>query len=152
MTNMQALPIGSTSTSGVYADLVGTEITVDKTTYCLVKSSAAISDANTMVLLWDSWGSFTVNAVSGAAAERPTCAGFAVLPSADVATGTYFWVAVRGPVTATTAAAVAKEVPLATHGTAGNVDDTTVTASTTIAYSMDAIGSGTTGTVWAALR
>jgi hypothetical protein len=150
--NIQALPIGQTSTSDYYAEMVGTEIKVGKTTYCLVKSSAAISDADDAVVLWDSFASFTVDAVSGAAAVRATCAGIAQIPGTDIADDTYFWVAVRGPVTGTTAGAVTKETHLATHGSAGALDDTTVTDETTVAYSMDSVGSGTTATVWACFR
>jgi hypothetical protein len=140
-----ALPIGQTSTSSVYAPLVGTIHCEDNTTYMLVKSSGAITAAQNAMLIWDTGNvsSYLVDAVSGAAATLGTLAGVAQLPSADVATLTYFWVARRGPATITVAGAIAESAVLATHGTAGALDDTTVTYDTACARAMNAIASGT---------
>ncbi len=148
-----ALPIGQTSTSSVYAPLVGTIHQVDNTTYMLVVSSAAVTAAQNCMLIWTtgSVNTYKVNALAGAAATTGTLAGIAQLPGADLATLTYFWVARKGPVTATTTAAVAESAVLACHGASGTLDDTTVVYNTACAYAMNAIASATTGTVYLTL-
>ncbi len=140
-----SLPIGQTSTSSYYAPLVGSVHQEGATVYMLVKSSGAITAAQNAMLLFDSTGYLTylTSAVSGAAAVSGTLAGVAQLPSADVATLTYFWVARRGPATITVAGAIAAGAVLATHGTAGALDDTTVTYDTACGRAMNAIASGT---------
>lgn len=152
------LAIGQTSTNASLASLVGMEVVVENyttvlgfTTFRLVKSSAAITSAQNNVVIYGAPASNTVSAVSGAAAVNGTVAGVAVLPSANVADATYFWVARRGPITATTAAAVAAGAALATHGSAGALDDTTVTYDTRVGNALAAIGSATTGIVNMAL-
>jgi hypothetical protein len=152
------LAIGQTSTNAALASLIGLEVPVENLTsvpgitWCrLVKSSAAISAANANVVIYGSPAAGTVSAVSGAAAVNGTIAGVAILPSANVADATYFWVARRGPVTATTAGAVVAGAALATHGSAGALDDTTVTYDTRCGSALAAIGSATTGIVNMAL-
>jgi hypothetical protein len=150
LTNIAGLAIGQTSTNASLASLLGTIYTPDsKTYYMLVKTGAAITAAQNVCLKWKTagQGTYIVDAVTGAAAVAGTVAGVAQTPAADVADATYLWVARQGPVTATTNGAVAAGAPLATHGTAGKLDDTTLTYDTCVAYAMDAIGSATTGTV-----
>ena len=163
---IQMLPIGSTSSSSALAGVLGIEQEVlstklpgvtaslvppgSITRIKLVKASGAISAAQNVALLWTTDASTgTVGAVTGAAAVTGTVAGIAILPSANATSGDYFWVAIRGPVLATTAGAVAAGAPLATHSTAGALDDTTVTYATVVARAMAAIGSATTGVVYA---
>lgn len=166
---IQALPIGSIGTSTSLDGLKGVEVEVLSTklpgvtaslvpagsiTRCkLVKASATIASSANVAVLWTTDASTgNVSAVSGAAAVTGTVAGFAILPSGTtgVSSGDYFWVAIRGPVLATTAGAVAAGAALATHSTAGAVDDTTVAYNTVVAYAMAAIGSATTGVIRAA--
>lgn len=152
------LAIGQTSTSASLASNLGMEVVVENyttvagmTTFRLVKSSAAITAARNVVVIYGAPAANTVSAVAGAAAVNGTIAGVAVLPAADVATLTYFWVARHGPITASAAAAVAAGAALATHGTAGELDDTTVTFDTKCAEALAAIGSQTTGIVYMCL-
>jgi hypothetical protein len=165
---IQALPIGAISTSASLAGLLGTELEVlstnlpgvtaslvpigSVTRVKLVRASAAIASSANVAILWTTDASTgTVSAVTGAAAVKGTVAGFAILPSGTtgVSSGDYFWVAIRGPVLATTAGAVAAGAALATHSTAGAVDDTTVVFNTVVARAMAAIGSATTGVIYA---
>lgn len=151
------LAIGATSTSASLAPLVGTSVVQGKTTYYLVKTdTAAISAAANVCLKFKtgSAASFLVDAVTGAAALAGTVAGVPQLPTGVTAApaSSYLWVATYGPITATTAGAVAAGVGVATHSTAGAVDDTTVTFDTRIGYAPDAIGSATTGTIFLTLR
>lgn len=154
------LPVGQSSTNAALAPLVGMEIDVPSTalgtvvgavggvtTLKLVKSSAPITAANAFCVLWDAAESNTVGAITGAAADRATVAGVAILPSANVATATFFWVARRGPVLATSVGTITAKTALATHGAAGGLDDATVTDATRIAFSTAAIGAATTGVV-----
>jgi hypothetical protein len=150
--NIAGLAIGQTTTNASLKSLLGTIYTPDsKTYYMLVISDSAgtISAAQNVCLKWKTGGeaTYVVDAVTGAAAGAGTVAGVAQLPGTDVAASTLFWVARQGPVTATTNGAVAAGAPLSTHGTAGKLDDTTLTYDTCVAYAMDAIGSATTGTV-----
>lgn len=167
---IQILPVGAIGTSASLAGALGTEIEVPSTVLPgvtaslvppgsitrvkLVKASAAIASSANAALLWTTDASTgTVNAVTGAAAVTGTVAGFAILPTGvtGVSSGDYFWVAIRGPVLGTTAAATAAGAALATHSTAGAVDDTTVAYNTVVAFGMAAIGSATTGVIRAAV-
>lgn len=114
MMDIQAIPIGSTSTNSSLESLLGVEIEVNNpipaingvTRYRLVKTADATSIANGVPVLWSSITARSVT-VSGIAASalRGTVAGLAVLSpiNAVYAAGTlavastYFWVAVRGP-------------------------------------------------------
>lgn len=155
--NIAGLAIGQTSTNGALASLVGTIYTPDsKTYYMLVKvDTSAITAAANVCVKWKTGGvsTYIIDAVTGAAAVAGTVAGICQLPSGVTAAplSAYLWVARQGPVTATTAGAVAAGAPLATHGAAGKLDDTTLTYDTCVAYAMDAIGSATTGTVFMTL-
>jgi len=147
---IQALPIGQTSTNAVFASSVGTLAVVNGVTYRLmISDTAAITLAanNFCKFKTGSAATYVVDAVTGAAAIRGTVAGIPQLPSGVTtwALSTYAWVARAGRVTGTTAGAVAVGVGLATHSTAGAVDDTTVTYDTVIARAPTAIGSATTG-------
>lgn len=151
------LAIGATSTSAALAPHVGTSVVQGTTTYCLVKTdTAAIAAARNVCLKFKtgSAASFVVDAVTGAAALAGTVAGVPQLPTGVTAApaSSYLWVATYGPITATTAGAVAAGVGVATLGSAGAVDDTTVTFDTRIGYAPDAIGSATTGTIFLTLR
>jgi hypothetical protein len=145
------LAIGQTSTNASLESLLGAIYTPDsRTYYMLVKSfTSAITAAQNVMLIWKSGSAdnYVVDAVSGAAAVKGTCAGIAQLSTTAAPASSYFWVARQGPVTATTADAVAAGAALATHGAAGAVDDTTVTYATQIGVALDAIGSATTGTI-----
>ncbi len=152
------LAIGATSTSASLASLLGMEVTVQNhtsvagmTTFRLVKSSAAITAANANVVIYGAPAANTVSAVSGAAAVNGLVAGVAVLPSANVADATFFWVARRGMVTATAAGAIAAGAAIATHGAAGGVDDTVVTYDTRIGSALAAIAGAGTGVINMAL-
>lgn len=155
LTNIAGLAIGQTSTNASLASLLGTIYTPDsKTYYMLVKcDTSAITAAQNVCVKWKTGaqGTYVVDAVTGAAAVSGTVAGVAQLPSTAAPASGYFWVARQGPVTATTAGSVGAGAPLATHSTAGALDDTTVTYDTTVAYAMDAISGATTGTVRMAL-
>jgi hypothetical protein len=158
MQDILPLAIGQTSTSASLASLLGTEVTVQNyttvpglTTFRLVKSSTAIASCQNMVVIFGAPAAQTVSAVAGAAAVNGTIAGVAVIPSTGVATLTYFWVARRGPITASAAAAVAAGAGLATAGALGELDDATVTYDTRCANALAAIGSQTTGIVNMAL-
>lgn len=153
---IQALPIGQVSTNGALAPLLGSTVWSGLTQYMLVKSdTAAITSAANVFLKWKSGsaGTYVVDAVTGAAALAGTVAGIPQLPSGvtTLAASSYVWVARRGPATGTTAGAVTAGIGLATHSTAGAVDDTTVTYDTVVARAMDAIGSATTGTIYVLL-
>lgn len=152
------LAIGQTSTNASLASLLGQEVEVENyttvkgmTTFRLVKSSAAIASCQNMMMIYGAPASNTVSAVSGAAAVNGTLAGVAQLPSTGVADATYFWVARKGPITASAAAAVVAGAALATHGTLGELDDTTVTFDTKCAEALALIGSQTTGIVYMCL-
>ena len=114
MMDIQAIPIGSTSTNASLESLLGVEIEINNalpsisgvTRYRLVKTADATSIANGVPVLWSSITARTVT-VSGIAASalRGTVAGLAVLSPLNAAyaagtlatTATYFWAAVRGP-------------------------------------------------------
>lgn len=147
MSDLPVIAIGGKITGDEHDALLGKTIVVDGVTYMLVHATSAITSAQNVMLTWASAASGTVDAVAAAAAERAACAGIAQLPSANADSGDRFYVARKGRVTATTEAAVAAETALAVHGSSGALDDTTVTAATTVAHSLDAVGSGTTATI-----
>jgi hypothetical protein len=114
MMDIQAIPIGSTSTNASLESLLGVEVEVNNaiptiqgvTSYRLVKTADATSIADGRPVLWSSITARTVaGAAAAASAARGTVAGLAVLTApgaaysagALAASGTYFWVAVRGP-------------------------------------------------------
>lgn len=160
---LQALAPGAISTSTSLAGLLGIEQEVlssqlpsvvapagSITRIKLVKASAAIANSASRALLWTTDASTgTVALITAAAAVTGTVAGFAILPTGTtgVASGDYFWVAIRGPCLATTAAATAAGVALATHGAVGDIDDTTVTYATVVAYGMALTGGAVVATV-----
>lgn len=114
-----ALPVGQTSTNTAFDGLLGIEQEVLSSTLPglaslagtafpkfaltrvkLVKTSTALTASNKLYVNWTATtgpGAGTVGAISGAAPVNGAVAGVALQPSADLATATYFWVAVRGP-------------------------------------------------------
>jgi hypothetical protein len=137
--DIQALPIGSTSTNSALESLLGQEIEVSNliptitgvTKLRLVKTADATSIADGRPVLWSSVTARTVTgAAAAASALRGTVAGLAVLtaPGATYSggtlavTGTYFWVATRGPAYsngATGAGAVGGSLATQTGGALG---------------------------------
>jgi hypothetical protein len=153
------LDIGAKSTSTALDGLVGAEFVVRSallpgvsappgalTRIRLVQATAAA--ANATLVLWAAStgpGAGTVAGLAGANALPGTVAGSCILSSA-AASGDKFWVAVSGPAFCTTSAAVALGAQLQVTAS-GTLDDGASAADTTVGWAMNAIGSGTTGTV-----
>lgn len=126
-----------------------------ETVFKLVKADGAISCTPGQVVLWTTTTGSTTNsctALAGAAAVTGTIAGFAMLPTGttSIPSGSYFWVARRGPCPAAYGAAAVAQTALATVAT-GNVDDTGATFDTKIAVSFGTVAGAGLGVAYAAL-
>jgi hypothetical protein len=133
---IQMLPVGQSSTNTALEPLVGIEQTVlsstlpglstlagtafpkfAQTTIKLVKTSAALTASNKLFLIWTATtgsGTGYVGAIAGAAAVNGAVAGVALQPADDIATATYFWVAVEGPALVTCPGIIAQGVAVTT--------------------------------------
>ena len=166
MGNIQPLTVGQTSVDPSLAGALGAIVEIDNllgavvsstvipgtTVLRLVRTSGVIAAVPGSPLSFDNTNAFTVGTLSGAAADRAIVAGFAVLPTGTttLASGTYLWVAFRGPCLALCVGAIAANTRAAVH--AGNgLDDTTVTSDTSIAYTRAAVAGASTVAVIAAL-
>lgn len=162
------VPIGTKSQATFLAPLVGTEVDVPAltagvaapingiTTFKLVKASGAIAACDGMAVTWTAADQNTVGAVAGAGAAYATVAGIAYITKSGltgVASGDYFWVAVRGPVNATASAAFAAQTLLAT-ATSGNVSSTVAATdgSTVVARSLAAAAGAGAIVVYATVK
>ncbi len=134
------LPFGlaAVSTDAENAQRLGNRYTVDGVEYILVVSSGTITAAN----LFIQWGDAEANscdAVAGAAEVKGAVAGLGITAQAAIVSGDYFFLIRRGRGDATTSTTgLVKEVAIASHGTAGKVDDLTVTYATAIAVTVEA--------------
>lgn len=160
--------IGQLTTDPSAAGLLGREIQLilnpvyttvtipgGETVVKLVKASTTISCTPGQVLLWDATTGSTTNQVgslAGAAAVSGTVAGFALLPigTTSITSGSYLWVARRGPTIAAYGAAAVAQTALATVAT-GNVDDTGATFDTKIAVSFGTVSGAGLGVAYALL-
>jgi hypothetical protein len=164
-----ALPIGQSSTSAVYASLLGTCIrapavsssalpsigTGEFATYMLVQASTAITTANQSFLSWTATtgaNGYTVSALAPTASVIGAVAGVACLAgtnqSSTAASGAYFWVCRSGVTLATSDQTVAQGAAVAIYGTAGLFGSTAVTYDTVVARNLAAI----TGSVLARIN
>ena len=109
----------------------------------LVKCSSTFSCAPGAVVLFNDATANTVQALAGAAADKATVAGFALLPpgTTSITTGQYFWVVCNGPTIAIANATFSALTELAVKGASGGIDASTVTTATTVAWSLGAAGS-----------
>lgn len=130
-------PIGSVRTN-VDANLVGEVFSVGDKAYMLVKSTGSITGAGLFVQFADAEAA-TVDAVTGAAEVKGAVAGLCDSAQVAIVSGDYFFVQRKGRGTATTATTgLVAQVAVATTGTAGKIDDATVTYATAIAWTTAA--------------
>lgn len=146
--NQLVIPSGSPMANGL--TFPGGETVVK-----LVQASATFSVTPGQVVLWTATTGSAVNTVAslaGAAAVSGTIAGFAMLPTGttQVTSGSFFWVARRGPCPAAYGAAAVAQTALATVAT-GNVDDTGQTFDTKIAVSFGTVAAPGLGVAYALL-
>jgi len=131
-------PVGSSRTI-VDDGLLGQLFAVDSKVYQLVKATGAITGAKLFVQ-FSAAGAETseVDAVTGVAETRGAVAGLVDADQGVLASGDYFFVQRTGRGIATTSASsIAAQVAIATHGTAGKIDDATVTYATAIAVTTE---------------
>lgn len=111
--------------------------------YRMVK--APVTLAANGVVIYASGSSVNVIKAGAAAVNSSAMAGVTqgVIPA-----GSYGWVVCAGQCgIKAIAAAILINVPVATHGAGGFIDDATVTEGTTVGTTLAAIGSGAVGTV-----
>lgn len=158
-----ALPIGQSSTSAVYASLLGTCIrapswattalpsigTGEFSTYMLVQASTSIATANAAFVSWTTTtgaNAYTVSALAPTSSVIGAVAGVAMLggtnQSSTAAANAYFWVCRSGVTIALANASVVQEAGVAIQGAAGQYSAATVTYDTVVARTLSAIGSG----------
>ena len=144
---------GKVSTYAALAGDVGKRYNIDGIEYVLVDITGSITVVGGDFLEWADPALGTVNGLADAAETISNVAGMVPIGVTDtsLADGDYLLLARRGCVEAKTAAATAAGAALAIHGAAGLLDDTTVTANTTVAYGFDAAGAAATITVFLAL-
>ena len=131
-------PLGSFSTNASIASFLGKRFSVDGVGYMMVVSSGSITAAN-LFLQWGDAAAFSVDAVGGAAEVKGAIAGLGITGQDAIVSGDYSFVIRRGLGDATTSTTgLVKEVAIATHGTAGKIDDLTVTYATAIAHTIEA--------------
>jgi hypothetical protein len=138
----------STDAPGVVGEIrEHIDATYGRQFYRLVKADGADLAANIMVK-YSSGSSVLVVKTGAAQVNNGSIAGATqnIIPN-----GKYGWVVCGGQCGVLANAAIAANAAVATHGTAGKVDDATVTEGTTVGIAPSAISSGAVGTIrlWA---
>lgn len=170
MSNIASFTVGQLTTDASSAGLLGREVQIvlagtpaangltlpgGETIAKLVKADATIACTPGQVLLWTATTGSTTNsctALAGAAAVIGTVAGFALLPTGttSIPSGSYFWVARRGPTPCAYGAAVVAQTAVAVLAT-GNVDDAGQTFDTVVASSFGTVAGAGLGSAYARL-
>jgi len=133
-------PLGETRTS-VDAGLVGKRFHVEGKEYILCKATATIAATAKLFVQFSAAGATDseVDAVTGAAESKGAIAGLCDASQGALASGDYFFAQRKGRATATTSTTgLAAQADVATAGTAGKIDDLTVTFDTVVGYTNEA--------------